>query len=79
MDLITLGNAFSNVNENLIPIVGIVCGVAVAIVAIVGGCISTTKKTRLREETRRELAAYVAEGSMTPADAERLLKAEPED
>ncbi|MCA9303469.1 MAG: hypothetical protein KC996_05040 [Phycisphaerales bacterium] len=26
-----------------------------------------------REKSRREIAAYVAEGSMTPEDAERLL------
>ncbi len=30
---------------------------------------------REREETRREIAAYVAEGSMSPEDAERILTA----
>jgi uncharacterized protein YggU (UPF0235/DUF167 family) len=70
---------FGNGNENLIPIIAIVCGIMVAIVAIVSGCVSSTKKLRQREETRREIAAYVAEGSMTADDAERLLKAEPED
>lgn len=30
---------------------------------------------RQRERSRREIAAYVAEGSMTPDDAERLLSA----
>lgn len=35
------------------------------------------EQVRAREETRREVAAYVAEGSMTPEDAERILAAEP--
>ena len=30
---------------------------------------------REREETKREIAAYVAEGSMSPDDAERILTA----
>lgn len=29
-----------------------------------------------RERSRREIAAYIAEGSMTPDQGERLLKAE---
>jgi hypothetical protein len=32
-------------------------------------------RTRQTERTRREIAAYVAEGGMTPETAERLLKA----
>jgi hypothetical protein len=28
-----------------------------------------------RERTKREIAAYVAEGSMTPEQAERIIKA----
>lgn len=34
-----------------------------------------TRQTATREESRREIAAYVAEGSMTTDDAERLLAA----
>lgn len=30
-------------------------------------------KTRAREQTRREIAAYIAEGSLTPEQGERLL------
>jgi len=40
--------------------------------------VRTKQKTAIAEkieETRRELAAYVAEGSMTTAEAERLLNA----
>lgn len=32
-------------------------------------------QTRALEESRREIAAYVAEGSISPADAERLIAA----
>jgi hypothetical protein len=34
-----------------------------------------TARTREREESRREIAAYVAEGSITPEDAAKLLGA----
>jgi len=33
------------------------------------------KLQRERETTHREIAAYVAEGSITPADAEKLIRA----
>jgi hypothetical protein len=32
-------------------------------------------RTVTRERTRREIAAYIAEGSMTPEQGERLMKA----
>lgn len=32
-------------------------------------------RTHARERTRREVAAYIAEGSMTPEQGERLLRA----
>ncbi len=32
---------------------------------------------REREISRREIAAYIAEGSMTPEDGAKLLKASP--
>lgn len=48
---------------------------AVAIVAIVGGYISGVLKSSARERSRREIAAYVAEGSMTPEQGEKLMKA----
>jgi hypothetical protein len=42
--------------------------------AIVDG-VRKVMQTRSREDSRREIAAYVAEGSMTTEDAERLLAA----
>jgi len=65
--------AFDN---GLIPVIAIVGGVAVAIIAIVFGNVASMVQTRNREETKRELAAYVAEGSITPDDAERILKSD---
>lgn len=37
--------------------------------------IRSIARTRAREQTRREIAAYVAEGSITPDDAAKLLEA----
>ena len=62
-------------STDIIPLVAIVGGLLVAIVAIVFGTISSTRKSARREETRREIAAYVAEGSMTAEEGERLMKA----
>lgn len=45
---------------------------------VLGVLISTIGKTvrfASRERTRREIAAFIAEGSMTPEQGERLLKA----
>jgi len=44
-------------------------------IAIVMGTITKTVGVLARERTRREVAAYVAEGSMTPEQGERLLRA----
>lgn len=63
-------------HENLIPIIGIIAGCSVAAIAIIFGCIQSVSNRRQREQSRREIAAYVAEGSMSPDDAERILRAE---
>ena len=53
---------------------------AVAAIAIVLGTVKSMVNTSSRERSRREIAAYIAEGSMTPEQGERLMKAgEPED
>ncbi len=53
-----------------IAIVGIVCGT-------VAGVMSSVAKSRERERSRRELAAYVAEGTLDPDKAIEMLKAAP--
>ncbi len=55
----------------LIP--GIVMGGVVLIVAF--NVVAGVLKTNARERSRREIAAYIAEGSMTPEQGERLMKA----
>ena len=57
-------------------------GLIIAIIALLGGIplgaygiYSGSAVTRDRERTRREIAAYVAEGTMTPDDAAKLLSA----
>lgn len=50
-------------------------GGAIAIVAIVFTTVTGMIRAMGRERTRREIAAYIAEGSMTPEQGERILKA----
>lgn len=50
-------------------------GIAIALVSIIIGGFSRVLQTRSREASRREIAAYIAEGSMTPAEGERLMRA----
>lgn len=64
-------------NDNFIPIVAIVAGSFVGSIAIIFTFMHAMATRRQREQSRREIAAYVAEGSMTPDDAERILNAEP--
>lgn len=50
-------------------------GGLVGIVGIVAGVANSTLKAMARERSRREIAAYIAEGSMTPEQGERLMAA----
>lgn len=47
----------------------------VGVVWIVFGTLTAMVRSVVRERTRREIAAYIAEGSMTPEQGERLMKA----
>jgi hypothetical protein len=51
-------------------------GLALGFVAIVGSFITKIVSVRSRERTKREIAAYIAEGSITPQEGERLIRAE---
>ncbi len=64
-------DAFAEDPAIIIPILAILIGPVIAIVAIA----FRSSNIKAREHTRREIAAYVAEGSITPDDAERLLAA----
>ncbi len=50
-------------------------GGLIAIVAIVLSAVKKMVVSSNLEQSRREIAAYIAEGSMTPEDGERLLNA----
>lgn len=71
---ITLASTYSGADIGLIAVVG---GLIFVTLAAVGGMIKSVLVRRQIEQSRREIAAYVAEGSMTPDDAERLLSAGP--
>ena len=58
-------------DDVLIPLVLGTVGVVWAVFGTLGGIV----KNVARERTRREVAAYIAEGSMTPDQGERLIKA----
>lgn len=47
----------------------------VAIVAILAGTLRSVLVARAREQSRREIAAYMAEGSISPDQGERLMAA----
>lgn len=50
-------------------------GGTVGIIGIIAGVANSTLKAMARERSRREIAAYIAEGSMTPEQGERLMAA----
>ncbi|MBL8757878.1 MAG: hypothetical protein JNK35_05555 [Phycisphaerae bacterium] len=62
-------------SSEVVAVLAISGGLAVAIVAIIAGTMKANRREREREQSRREIAAYVAEGSMSAADAERLIAA----
>jgi len=49
-------------------------GGAVIVVIVVAKSIASVLRTQTRERSRREIAAYIAEGSMTPEQGEKLMK-----
>lgn len=58
-----------------IAMIAITGGVALAALSIIFGVIRTTAINKQREQTKREIAAYIAEGSMTPEQGERIINA----
>jgi len=52
-----------------------VVGGTIAVIWIVCATVTSMLKVVSRERTRREIAAYIAEGSLTPEQGERLMRA----
>lgn len=69
--MLTLGNEV----VVLIPIIAIVGGIGAWIIHMIMSTIRDTHATKHREQSRREIAAYIAEGTMTPEQGERLMAA----
>ena len=62
------------------PQILFVVGGVVGVVGIVAGTVGGVASRKAREETKREIAAYVAEGTIDPDKAIEMLKADtPED
>lgn len=69
---------FEAMGDNFPIVVIFGLGAPVAIIAILFGSLTSISKSREQERTKRELAAYVAEGSMSPADAQRIIRSTPD-
>ena len=63
--------------DQLIPVIAIVGGLIVAGLWIIIGTIHAMVVGTARERTKRELAAYVAEGNIDPDKAVAMIKAGP--
>lgn len=50
-------------------------GLVLAIIIVVTNAIRSMSRERQVEQSRREIAAYVAEGSISPQEGARLLEA----
>lgn len=57
--------------------IALVGGLLIAALGITVGFVRRVLKHRETEKTRREIAAYVAEGSIKPEDAVKLMQASP--
>lgn len=76
MNALVLASSISDPSaDDIVKIIAISGGLLLGFVAIVFSMIAGMVKTSQRERTRREVAAYVAEGSMTADEGERILKA----
>lgn len=58
-----------------IAMTAIVGGLSIGAFSVVTNAVVAITKTAARERSRRELSAYVAEGTITPEVAERMLEA----
>jgi hypothetical protein len=71
------GGTFSQLlrEVDLLTFTAVVLGCLIGLFGVVGGITAAILKTRAREQTRRELAAYVAEGTLDPDKAVAMLNA----
>jgi TolB-like protein len=74
--MLVLADFAASLDKGNLQAIVIVGGLFIAVIAIVTSFIRGVLRTRAREQTKRELAAYVAEGTMRPEDAERIIRAD---
>jgi hypothetical protein len=67
-----MNELLQSLGDNLVYVIIGVCFV----IGMALRAVTTIVTGQSREKSRREIAAYVAEGSITPEHAERLIKAE---
>lgn len=60
----------------IIPVLAIGCGTLIALVSIIWGTTRSMVVAKAREQTKRELAAYVAEGTMDAEKAVAILESD---
>lgn len=65
----------ADIEGEVIAFIAVAGSMIIALVSIVAHAIRAASMTRQREQSRREIAAYIAEGSMSPDEGERLLNA----
>ena len=70
-----IANLINNDPGMLIPIIAIGGGMIFAFCIITLTMVTSTIRSKHIEASRREIAAYIAEGSMSPDEGERLLNA----
>jgi hypothetical protein len=61
-------------NHMYVVVVAVICLAALA--GSLLKAITSIVATNARERSRREIAAYIAEGSLTPEQGERLIRAD---
>jgi hypothetical protein len=71
--MLILADAIEQLIDSPAPVIAL--GTMVAVVAIISGSARRIVRSQARERTRRELAAYVAEGTLDADKAIEMLKA----
>jgi hypothetical protein len=62
-------------SDSMVVLIVFTAGAIIAVTGILAGIAKQILIGRTRERTRQEVAAYVAEGTMTADEGERLLNA----
>ena len=67
----------TDIDGSIIAVIAVCGGMGIAVISIIANAIKSVCWRKEAEQSRREIAAYIAEGSMSPDEGERLLNAGP--